>query len=163
MENPKNDKVIADRLVQLMDIQFKTMELLQELVAILHGTYDLDFVELPNSKLSCKEGGCETVSTNNIPHVNQSTLSIGWKGKSCFLGNTLAFKLFSRLSRRPNQFIGLDELQEHVWEGFRSKEAIRSVVKELRRKLGKACMEDLAAFIDGHNKGYYGLILNRVH
>lgn len=83
-----------------------------------------------------------------------------WIGRRCFLGRTLTFKLFERLARRPNQYVTYDRLLQDVWNGLRSNEAIRSVVKELRRKLIDAGMSDLAEAIDGSNRECYGLILD---
>ena len=53
-----------------------------------------------------------------------------------------------------------ERLLQDVWDGPRSNEAIRSVVRDLRRKLKSAGMGDLADAIDGSNRECYGLILD---
>ena len=76
------------------------------------------------------------------------------------MGNTLPFKFLERLARRPNQLVPCDQLLDDVWECYRSREAMRSVVKVLRQKLGQAGMQDLARAIDGTTARHYGLMLN---
>jgi uncharacterized protein (DUF2267 family) len=51
----------------------------------------------------------------------------------------------------------LDEL----WDRHASRDAVRSTVKILRRKLTAAGMEDLAAAIDGSTSHYYALMIAR--
>lgn len=92
------------------------------------------------------------------PVADIATLSVRWEGKSCHLGYTLPFKLFERLARRPNCFVSYSQLLEDVWCQCRSDAAIRSVVKELKRKLIEAGMLDIAAAIRGEGR-CYGLIL----
>jgi len=86
-------------------------------------------------------------------------LSVIFQGRSCFLGNTLPFRLLERLLRRPNQYVSHYQLQEGVWDGEPSPESIRSVVKELRRKLRCAGMDDLAKAISGRVAKHYRLNL----
>lgn len=94
------------------------------------------------------------------PHVDHSTLSVLWDGRTCQLGYTVLFKLADRLSRRPNQFVTFDQLLRDVWDGgFRSPDTIRSAVRNLRQRLSDAGMNELAAAIRGR-AGRYGLILN---
>ena len=94
------------------------------------------------------------------PIADRSTFSVHWRNKTCYLGNTLPFRLLERLAHRPNQLIHHDRLLDEVWECQRSKEAVRSVVKVLRQKLSHAGMEDLADAIDGTTSRHYGLMLN---
>ena len=54
--------------------------------------------------------------TPRIPIADADTLAVRWNGKTCFLGKTLAFKLFERLARRPNHFLSHDLLLDEVWE-----------------------------------------------
>lgn len=94
------------------------------------------------------------------PHVDHSTLTLFWQGRSCQLGYTKLFKLADRLSRRPNQFVTFDQLLRDVWNGdLRSPDTIRSAVRNLRQRLIDAGMGQLAAAIQGR-AGRYGLILN---
>jgi hypothetical protein len=96
-----------------------------------------------------------------VPIADPDILAVRWKGKTCFLGKTLAFKLFARLARRPNHFLSHDLLLDEVWECRVTKEAMRSVVKMLKQKLRQAGMADLAAAINGRRRECYGLILDR--
>lgn len=95
------------------------------------------------------------------PVVDFSLLSIVYRGRRCFLGNTYPLLFFERLARQPNRYVPYETLLEDVWDGFRTNEAVRSVAHVLRRKLIAAGMEDLAQAIDGSNRGYFGLILHR--
>ena len=98
---------------------------------------------------------------HRLPCVDRTAFSITWSTRTCYLGNTLPFKLFERLARRPNQFFSYSQLFQDVWDGEeRSNEAVRSVVKVLKKKLADAGMDGLAAAINGTNPGYYGLTLN---
>src|SRR5262249_53464813 len=82
--------------------------------------------------------------------IDAALLSVVFRGKTCFLGNTLPFRFLSHLARRPNRYVSYDELKTSVWDGTRvSADAIRSVVKELRHKLRSAGLSDLASAIDG--------------
>jgi hypothetical protein len=93
------------------------------------------------------------------PLVDESTLSVIWKSKTLHLGHTLAFRLLARLARRPNQYVTHLELLRDVWDDDDLATAtIRSMVRELRRKLCSGGMTDLATAIRGHN-GRYILIL----
>ncbi len=96
---------------------------------------------------------------NHRPFADQSSFSVVWDGRRCYLGRTLLFRFFERLARRPNQYVTYERLLQDVWDGPRSNEAIRSVVRDLRRKLKCAGMGDLADAIDGRNRECYGLIL----
>jgi len=97
---------------------------------------------------------------NHRPVADQSSFSVVWDGRRCYLGRTLPFGFFERLARRPNQYVTYEQLLEDVWDGPRSYDAIRSVVRDLRRKLKGAGMGDLADAIDGSNRQCYGLILD---
>ena len=89
------------------------------------------------------------------PLLDESTLSVSWKGKALHLGNTLAFRLLERLARCPNQYVTHLDLLRDVWEDeFTATATIRSLVRQLRRKLRGAGWTDLAAAIRGHNGRY---------
>lgn len=89
------------------------------------------------------------------PLVEESTLTVFWKGKSLHLGNTLAFRLLDRLARCPNQYVTHLDLLRDVWDDEDMATAtIRSLVRQLRLKLRDAGWTDLAAAIRGHNGRY---------
>lgn len=93
------------------------------------------------------------------PIADRTTFSAHWGGKTCRLGNTICFRLLERLARRPNQLVSYDVLLQEVWEGRRSREAVRSAVKVLRQKLILAGLKHLAQAIDGSISHHYRLAL----
>jgi DNA-binding response OmpR family regulator len=115
--------------------------------------------ELEESALGTTGTPDEKDILDSRPIVDHALLSIVYRGKSCFLGNTLPLKLFERLVRRPNQYLSYGQLLNEIWAGTRTHDAVRSVVKILRNKLRQAGMQDLAEAIDGSAAGHYGLIL----
>lgn len=98
-------------------------------------------------------------TASDRPVIDWPMLSVSYRGRSCFLGNTLPFRFLERLLRRPNQYVSHQQLQDDVWEGEPSPESIRSVVKELRRKLRCAGMDGLAKAINGKVARHYSLTL----
>ena len=95
-------------------------------------------------------------------HVLEETLTVVFRGKSCFLGNTIPLRLFRSLLVQRNQFVRHDDLLVHVWNGVRAPSTIRSAVKLLRRLLRDAGMKDVADAIDGSSAGYYRLMMDRL-
>ena len=93
------------------------------------------------------------------PVANRETLSAEWKGRSCFLGNTLLFWFFDRLAQSPNRYVSHQELLDDVWGGERQSTTIRGIAKRLRDTLEENGIQELANQIDGSETGYYGLIL----
>jgi hypothetical protein len=91
--------------------------------------------------------------------IDPGLLSVSFRGKVCFLGNTLPFKFLCRLAQRPNTYVTYEALLSEVWEGVRSDEAVRSVAKTLRNRLRRAGLPDLAEAIDGTVPGHYALKL----
>lgn len=91
--------------------------------------------------------------------IDNATFTVQWNGKVCHLGYTVPYRLFVRLSEQPNEFVSHQQLLDDVWGGPRSGSAVRSAVAELRSRLSRAGMKDLAAAIDGTNTGFYGLRL----
>ena len=83
-------------------------------------------------------------NSSSSPIADRETFEARWQGKSCRLGNTNSFKLLERLARRPNQFVPFEVLLQDVWDRQQSREAVRSAVKFLRRKLALAGLDDLA-------------------
>jgi DNA-binding response OmpR family regulator len=94
--------------------------------------------------------------------VDDARFVVRWNGRECGLGNTLIFRLLRRLATSPNRYVSHQDLIDDVWGAERSSVAVRTVVRNLRRRLEAAGMEDLASAIDGRNAGYYALRLDRV-
>ena len=66
-----------------------------------------------------------------------------------------ARELLERLARCPNQYVTHLDLLRDVWEDeYTATATIRSLVRQLRRKLRGAGWADLAAAIRGHNGRY---------
>lgn len=108
-------------------------------------------------------GRSELVHVAGRPLVDRSTLSLSWEGRTCKLGYTVLFKLADRLSRRPNQYVTVDQLLRDVWNGdCRSPDTVRSAIRHLRQRLCSAGMHELAGAIRGRG-GHYGLILDNGH
>jgi len=153
-----------DRIVQglrrLAATHVEAATILHEIVSEIGENLGLDVGIGTTTPLPVNESPLEP-SAPRTPTADADSLAIRWKGKTCFLGKTLPFKLFARLARRPNQFLSHDLLLDEVWECRVTKEAMRSVVKMLKQKLRQAGMADLAAAINGRRRECYGLILDR--
>ncbi len=101
--------------------------------------------------------GRSAITANHLlrPLLDETTLSVIWRDKTLHLGHTLAFRFLARLARRPNQYVTHLELLREVWDNEDLATAtIRSLIRELRRKLRDGGMTDLAAAIRGHNGRY---------
>jgi len=67
------------------------------------------------------------------------------------------------LARRPGHYQQVTDLLEEVWGAPRSRTAVRTVISNLRSRLRRAGMGDLASRIDGHCQGHYRLALPANH
>jgi hypothetical protein len=160
MPKSDRDRQLLEKLSQLAAAQASVAALAQEIIVSVGERLGFDLREIASVaaiQAFSPNGG----SSARHPMVDLATFSVHWDGKTCVLGNTLPFRLLERLGRRPNQFIHCDQLLDEVWQGLRSREAIRSVVKVLKQKLVQAGMDDLAASINGNQPYHYGLIFNR--
>jgi DNA-binding response OmpR family regulator len=100
-------------------------------------------------------GSAHFVQDKQRPLLDESTLSVMWNDKKLHLGHTLSYRLLARLARRPNQYVTHLDLIRDVWDDDDLATAtIRSLVRELRRKLRSGGMTDLADAIRGHNGRY---------
>lgn len=89
------------------------------------------------------------------PILDESSMCVIWKERSVHLGHTVAFRFLQRLARCPNQYVDHLTLLHDVWENEDLALAtIRSLVRNLRRKLTDGGMPALAAGIRGHNGRY---------
>jgi DNA-binding response OmpR family regulator len=99
--------------------------------------------------------GGESSHDGRRPLLDESTLSVTWRGNSVHLGHTRAFWLLDRLARRPNQYVTHLDLLHDVWDDEElSTATIRSAVRHLRRRLDDGGLGELAAGIRGHNGRY---------
>lgn len=155
---PERERPCDDKLAQLTTALNQIMLLLEEIVMPVCRELSLAisvprFSNMPTQMVT----GPAPART---PITDRTTFSVRWDGKTCYLGNTLPFRLLERLARRPNQHVSYEQLCEDVWEATRSKEAVRSAVKALRQKLAAADMDELKAAISGSTRGHYCLMLD---
>lgn len=149
--NAEKREQIRHALRNLAQAQAATIEFMEKTLALLSEELAIDPLTFWRSHIARPAAP---------PHdllVDQELLSVTYQGRSCFLGNTLLFRFFAHLARRPNLYFSHDELLSAVWQGVRSDDAIRSVVKRLRIALRQAGMPDLAEAIDGSVAGHYAL------
>ncbi len=95
--------------------------------------------------------------------IDDGRFAVRWNGCECLLGQTILFRLLRRLIASRNRYVSYERLLDEVWGGTRSATAIRSAVRDLRRKLVASGMQDLAGAIDGENPGYYGIRIDDIH
>ncbi len=142
---------IAAALRRLAENHAATMRLLELTTHLLSEELALEGV--PTSALRA----AAIAETDRQPIVDHAMLSVHFRGRSCFLGNTLPFRLFAYLAQHPRAYLNYESLLNDVWTGIRSESAVRTVVKRLREKLRRAGMPDLANAIDGSIPGHYSL------
>ena len=160
--SPEQRKMqIAGSLRELVLAYSRAMDRLETTLAILCRELELDESEFIHGESSLGSKMVSAAQDTRYPQIDRRLLSAIWRGRSCFLGNTLPFRLLERLARRPDIFVPCEQLLDDVWHGPRSMAAIRSVVKELRQRLRAAGMDDLAGAIDGSVSGHYGLMIAR--
>jgi DNA-binding response OmpR family regulator len=159
MSGSRRTAGIIEKLQMLAAVHDEAATLVREIAALLDTDNEPDADEPAATVPENPQGTDAIAGRNDHAIVDHDTLSIRWRGRTCCLGNTLAFWFFERLARCPGQLISHQQLLHEVWDGVRSKEAIRSVVKVLRQKLREAGMDELAAAVDGSSREHYGLKL----
>ncbi len=146
---------IRRSLTQLADSYRATMEVMEATLALLCEELSLDPLAYLRSRTPPPRGDDPAGLV-----IDPGLLTVHFRGRACFLGNTLPFHLLTRLARRPNTYVSYEDLLTEVWDGgLRSDTAVRSVVKTLRQKLRDAGLAELAAAIDGTSRGHYALRL----
>lgn len=95
--------------------------------------------------------------TQEKPTADEGTFEAVWKGTQCFLGNTMEFKVFAHLCRRPGFYFTVKNLLDDVWGDDRvvSDGTVQKTISNLRKKLKAAGMDGLE--IDGSQQGTYAL------
>ena len=132
---------------------------IEETIAVLTNALELGGIAADHAARSTSEQDFLRSPDHDLPIADQTTFTVVWRGRSCFLGNTLLFRLFARLLRSRNRFVSHVDLLDDVWDGPREGSVIRGVAKRLRDQLAKDGMADLAQAIDGTTSGHYGLML----
>ena len=151
-----------DRLGELPARLRQLATLIEEILPFVTPGHDPQQVfPVPSSKCaSAKPCLALRNGLSRPPIADGDTFMARWRGKTCHLGDTMAFRVLERLARRPNVFVSCKTLLNEFREPLTSFDAVRSAVKVLRRKLRDAGMEDLAEAIDGSTARHYGLRLN---
>lgn len=140
-------------LQALLNVRAQMLAILDEHISILQVQLtECSRSAQPTQRLSVDRGDV------TIPVVDRRVMCVVFRGKQCFLGNTLMLRLVERLTDSPNEYVSYRTLLTEVWHGQRDPSSIRSVVKELRIRLNAAEMFELAGAIKGHS-GHYGLML----
>jgi DNA-binding response OmpR family regulator len=148
------DKRDAIRRSLLKLVESYTVELVEQTMALLD-----EAVSEPVPAYSPSLAPKSTQSKSRGLLIDGTLLTVTFRGRTCFLGNTLPFRLLARLAKRPNAYVPHQVLLDDVWQGPRSDSAIRSVVKVLRSKLRKSGLGELADAITGSQRGHYVLRL----
>jgi len=152
--SPDKQTQIRDSLGQWAQNYAATIDLMEKMLALLCDEAAID--PLAYWQFAQARG-------RNAEHlglvVDPSRFTVNFRGHTCFLGNSLAFRFLARLAQRPNAYVSHRALLADVWKGTVSEEAIRSVVKTLRAKLRQQRMGTLADSIDGTTRGHYALRL----
>ncbi len=150
------EQQIRANLKRLAAIQAVTISAHEEYAAILQAELDA----LGHPMQSARPQNEKSIDPDH-PLIDRNVMCVVYRGKQCFLGNTLMLKFMERLVHRANQYVNYNQLLSEVWNAVREPSSVRSVVKELRAKLRAAGMAGLSDAIDGRVYGHYGLILNR--
>jgi DNA-binding response OmpR family regulator len=153
--NAAKRELIRRTLRNLAESHAATIELMEQTLALLSEELAIDAV----SFWKTREPPVNTPQGRKYLFIDSNRLQVGFRGRTCVLGNTLSFKLLERLARHPNIYVTHDELLSDVWHGVRSESAIRSVVKRLRQTLRQQGLPELADAIDGTSSGRYCLRL----
>jgi len=153
---------IAQTLRNLTVAYIQAMNYLEETLNVFRDAYELEEIASVYERCINRGNLALPPAGTNSPVADRRIMSITWRGRVCFLGNTMPFKFFERLARRPNEYVTYQQLLSEVWHGPRSKATVRDVARELRHRLVSARMNALAGAIDGSVQNCYGLMLNRI-
>jgi DNA-binding response OmpR family regulator len=149
---------IADALRRLVANYRSSIADFEVTLAILCRKLELDEMTVLRPSHGVRTGVVRSEVAKDELLIDRTTFTVRWNGRTCHLGNSLPFRLLERLSRRPNQYLSSAQLLDEIWGGPRSKAAVRSVVKVLRKKLRRAGMQDLARAVDGRTRDHYTLV-----
>lgn len=151
------EQQLRESLKRLAAIHAAEISILEESISILQS--ELDALTQPRPPVTQNP-----VATSQMadPRIDYGLMCVVFRGRHCFLGNTLMLRFFERLARRPNCYLSYEVLLNDVWNAVRESSSVRSVVKELRAKFRAAGMSPLSDVIDGSVTRHYGLMLNRL-
>lgn len=158
MMSEKRRNEIRDSLLKLIANYRAKSEDFEENLRVLCRKLELEELTILRSEEKPGAGAPKIKIGSGDLVIDRATFTVRWNGQSCFLNNSLPFRMLERLARRPNQFVSYEQLFDEVWGGgIRSRAAVRSVVKVLRQKLNRAGMREVARAVDGRTAGHYAL------
>ncbi len=149
---------ISDSLKLLAATCAETARQLEATLATISRVFELEDV-CSIAAVSARIRRVDLSSSLSKPVADRSTFSIIFRGKTCFLGNTLLFRFFETLACRPNRYFSHSELLDEVWGGQRAQSSIRNVAKRIRDRLILTGMSEVAKAIDGSTPGHFILRL----
>jgi DNA-binding response OmpR family regulator len=152
--NTDRRESIRDSLRHLAEAHAATMKVMER-------TYSLLCEELALDPAECLSRPAPTTqpADHAAPIFDSGRFSVSFRGHTCCLGNTIPFRFLARLAEEPNRCVSHTNLIDQLWAGVCSDDALRSVVKHLRRRLREAGLGVLADAIDGSTRGHFVLRL----
>jgi DNA-binding response OmpR family regulator len=155
--SPDRREEIRRALSALTESYAATMRVMEQTLALLCDELSLD----PRAYFQAWRSSPEARPGRHGLVVDHALFTVTFRGKPCFLGNGLPFRLLDRLARSPGAFVSYEDLLADVWQGRRTDDAVRSVVKSLRRRLRRAGLAEVADAVDGSASGHHALRLGR--
>ncbi len=146
---------IRNELRRLAESQAEQVNSLERMLTLVNEEFSLDPFTYFRRTTSPPTGAITTAHFR----IDPTLLSVTFRGKTCFLGNSYPFKVLLHLAHNRNTYVTHEAIFEAVWDGVRSDEALRSTVKMLRKKLREFGLPQLAKAIDGSAYGHYALKL----
>lgn len=145
---------LRQSLREITDACAKTVANYEKSIAILEA-------ELARDERQARTNRSASQGETALPVIDHPHFSVVHADRRCFLGNTRAFFLMDRLLQDCNQYVSVEDLLDDVWHGAkRTRTAVRSAVKILRRELRRARMGDIADAIIGRVAGHYAIVLS---
>jgi DNA-binding response OmpR family regulator len=155
MKTDRRDS-IRDSLRRLIEAHDAAMRLLERSYQLLSEEFAPDLAErLGRPALP------DPADDHFRPVIDPSRFTVAFRGRACRLGNTIPFRFLARLAETPERYVPHQQLIDDLWDGVCSDDALRSVVKNLRRRLRDGGLGELADAIDGLTPGHYALVLGR--
>jgi hypothetical protein len=89
---------------------------------------------------------------------DEATFEARFRGRACFLGNTVEFRLLGRLARQPGTYVSYAALRDDVWGDDQTADnTIQRTACNLRRRLSRAGLDGVE--VDGGQRGHYRLVV----
>jgi DNA-binding response OmpR family regulator len=155
MKTDRRDS-IRDSLRRLVEAHEAAMRLLERSYQLLCEEFAPDLAECLGTPAPRDQ-----IDDHFRPVIDPSRFTVTFRGRACRLGNTIPFRFLARLAETPERYVPHQQLIDDLWDGVCSDDALRSVVKNLRRRLRDAGLGELADAIDGLTPGHYALVLGR--